>query len=103
PVQGRGVGVDAVGGAVAAGVGRPGGAGAGVRAAGDARSLPAPAAPGAGGLPVRARRERACDPRLRSDRDAADDLVPFADLLIRVALADPLRRRLGGAYGIGMV
>ena len=48
---------------------------------GDARPLPPPARAGAPGLPVRAARERAGDPRLRGDRDAADDHVPEPDLL----------------------
>ena len=51
-----------------------------LREAGDERPLPAAARAGADRLPIRAAGERRGDPRLRGDRDAADDLVPLADL-----------------------
>ncbi len=53
-----------------------------VRAARDARSVQAPARARPVRLPVRPARERRRHPRVRASRDAADDLVPFAHLLM---------------------
>ena len=58
PVQGRGVRLDARGGAAAAGLGRPAGAAPGLRLTGAPRPHPAAPRERAGGLPLRARRER---------------------------------------------
>src|SRR5206468_1374661 len=81
PLQVGGLGLDAVRRPAPAGVGRSERPQPRVRPARDARPLPAAARAAAARLPVRARGERACDPGLRGDRDAADDLVPLADLL----------------------
>src|SRR5262249_33230760 len=67
--QGRGLGLDAGGGAAPAGLGRPAGASPGLPAPGALRSLPAAAPSGAGRLPLRAPRERAGAASLRLDRD----------------------------------
>src|SRR5581483_5632486 len=81
PVQGRGVGVDAARRPAAAGLGRSGAAEPRLRAARHAGPLPAAARGRPGGLPVRAHGQRARDPRLRGDRDAACALLPEPDLL----------------------
>ena len=72
PLQGGGVGVDAVGRAAPAGVGRPGGAQPRLRAARDARSLPRCCSSACPTVCLFVRPgERAGDPRLRGDRHAA--------------------------------
>src|SRR5581483_6221276 len=65
----------------AAGLGRSGAAEPRLRAARHAGPLPAAARGRPGGLPVRAHGQRARDPRLRGDRDAACALLPEPDLL----------------------
>src|SRR5205823_5921163 len=84
PLQGRGLGVDARRGAAPAGLGRPEPPQPGLRHARHARPLPPAARPGADGVPVRARGERARDPRVRGDRHAAHDHLPEPDLLRRL-------------------
>src|SRR5439155_22446641 len=81
PLQVRGLRLDAVRSSAPAGVGRSHRPQPRVRPAGHARSLPTAARAPADRPPVRTGRERACDSGLRGDRDAANDLVPVADLL----------------------
>src|SRR5213075_1377937 len=82
PLQGGGLGLDAVGCTAPAGLGRPRGPQPWPCPAGDAPPLPRAARAGADRVPVRAARERGGDPRLREDRHAPDDLLPLADLLV---------------------
>ena len=81
PLQGGGLGLDAVGRPAPAGLGRPARARPRLRAARDARPLPPAARARAAGLPLRPPRERAGDRGLRGDRHAPHDLVPQPDLL----------------------
>src|SRR5919204_1194798 len=81
PLQGRGLGVDALGGAAPAGLGRSRRAQPRLREARPARPLPLPAHACSRRLPLRAPGERAGDPGLRRHRHAEDDLLPQLGVL----------------------
>src|SRR6185503_18212889 len=86
PLQGGGIRMDARGGPAPAGVGRPACAAPGLRGARPSRPHPAAPRRGAGGVPLRARGERAGDPPVRDGRHGARPRLPERAVLRRLLL-----------------